>query len=413
MSLINIIENFENNVKVDNIDLTDDYQLELLDTLSKQIYSDSKDSDEIRSLETTLINNQAKYGLLTHTAVKIAKSKKLLSEIHEPVHLTIVFSIYKEGEKLLKKPESEKGEDSLMKKIHQINNLTDNLNHVTWDMIVVDAGCPEKSGNIALDILNKNYKGNNIKVIIYNDYNNLPNDFHSNIHFRKSSAVDFGMRLSIQNEKKNQIVIYMDSDLFIHAGQCGLLVEPIINKEFIASIGSGRESDSIIVKTTKKNIQEKLFIYFTKRVLKRLNYVTDIRYRFQAYSADFLKKIFNNPAEDPQAFDIEILLKAELLKRKSIINIAISSLKIDNKPEDDTYPYLVQLKSIVRMYHAYLSPNAIAHKFAYFIKSLTNEQWNVLSNNVPEGIQIKPAVHFDIYDEYTVEDFQKILEKYH
>jgi predicted ester cyclase len=63
------------------------------------------------------------------------------------------------------------------------------------------------------------------------------------------------------------------------------------------------------------------------------------------------------------------------------------------------------------MYHKFLTPNAISHKYAFFIKSLSQQDWEILSNNVPEGIQIKPAVHFDIYDEYAVEDFKTILEK--
>lgn len=412
MSLIKIIEKFETDHKVENVDLINEDQLKLIESLSEKLFTQSINSNDIHNTEIAVVNAQGKFGLLTHTAIKVAKSKKLLSEIQKPIHLSIIMSLYKSGQRISGSIESETGENALIKKINQIKHLVKGLQNITWDMICVDNGCPQNSGKIAVEILKKEQIGSNVLVIF--DKSKIVNDDDdfSNSHIRKLAALEFGMKHALKTERENHVIIYADTALIIHLGQCGLLVNPIINHEYNATIGSGREPDSIIIKTHKRNVQEKLFIYFRKRLLKRLNYITDIRYGFQAYSADFLRKVFVKQIENLHAFDFELLLMADLIKRKSIQNVAISRIRpLNDSSKLDEYPYLLQLKSFVKMYHKYLSPNAASHKYAYFIKSLTDQDWIILSENVPEGIQIKPAVHFDIYDEYSIEDFKKILEK--
>ena len=218
------------------------------------------------------------------------------------------------------------------------------------------------------------------------------------------------MWYAAQKKYENHIIIYTDADLSTHLGQCGLLVCDIINNNALAAIASRREPESIVVKSTVRNLRGKLFIYIWKRMLRRLNYVVDSQCGFKAFRADIVKSIILNNQEVKFSFDLELILKTDLLERRSVKKIPIAWIDSDDaSTTTGLQPYLTMLKSIAKLYHKYLPANAEAHRFAFFIKTLTEDQFDVLVNNVPEGIQIKSAVHYDIYDEIKVADFEEIL----
>ncbi len=53
----------------------------------------------------------------------------------------------------------------------------------------------------------------------------------------------------------------------------------------------------------------------------------------------------------------------------------------------------------------------LSHKVSGLCEE-TEEQWKILVEHVPEGIQIKSPVHYDIYSETKVEEFRNIVQKY-
>ena len=416
MDLIDLIKQNDIEEKNGIPDLTDESNLNKTDEFAELLYSKSSSSDELIALEKLMVKTKNAYSLIAHSGVKVAKSKKLLSEIDQKICVTVIFAVYKEHIRILKKSEHEYGEDFLMRKISQLQNLFGDFKHITWDMLIVDDGCPENSGAVAEKILKEQYSGNNIKVLYLQDAVDQGLEvvklLKTTDDSRKGGAVEYGMWYAAQQKKKNHIIIYTDADLSTNLGQCGLLINSIIKNKMNVATASRREPESVVLKEGARDIRGKLFIYFWKRMLKRMNYIVDTQCGFKAFRAEIVNKIILNNQEKKFAFDIELLLKTDILKRASIEKVptAWTDCK-EASTTTDLHPYLDMLKSIAKMYHKYLPAGAVSHKFAFFIKALTKEQWDILVENVPEGIRIKSAVHYDIFSEVTVEDFEEILNK--
>jgi len=416
MKFSELIKTFENKNHSIEIDLTDKSQSSEIEMLANQLYSMSDSVEDLRNVEKETIKYKKNYSLLLHTAIKIAVSKKILFELKQPVHFTIVFAVYKENNRILPKEEHPNGEDFLIRKINQLENLTNDFPSVTWEMLVVDDGCPENSGKIAENILEKRYSGNNVEVLYLQDAidNNLKvaEGLKTTDDSRKGGAIEYGMWYASEKEIDNHIIIYTDADLSTHLGQIGLLVEPIVKDGKCTAIASRREDASVVIKKDSRNNRGKLFIYLWKRMIRRLNYITDTQCGFKAFKAETVKKIILNNFEKKFAFDIELLIKTDKFKRESIAKVPIAW--IDSEAEStttDLQPYVEMLKSIADMYFKYLPANSFSHSFAFFVKSLDQKKWEILVNHVPEGIIIKSAVHYDKYDEIKVPVFQKILDK--
>lgn len=416
MYLKEIIKQFENTERILALNLTNTEHLEKVQKLSNTIFEESKNLDEIIALEEEMVNNKDDYSLITHSAVKIAKSKQILSETQEKIHITILFAVYKEHNRILTKEEHPHGEDFLIRKIQQMNELTSSFNHITWDMLVIDDGCPEGSGKIAKKILKERYSGNNVEVLFLQDAINkkldVIKDLKTTDESLKGGSIEYGMWYAANKNIKNNIIIYTDADLSTHLGQCGLLINPIINNKKNVAIASRREQASVVKKEGTRNLRGKLFIYLWKRMITRLNYIVDTQCGFKAFKSEIVKKIILNNVEKKFAFDIELLLKTDIIERRSIEKVPIAWIdSTEASTTTDLQPYLDMLKAVAKMYHKYLPAHAESHLFAFFIKSLTNKQWDILVNHVPEGIQIKSAIHYDVYTEITAEDFENILKK--
>ncbi|MCF6184331.1 MAG: hypothetical protein L3J56_06840 [Bacteroidales bacterium] len=416
MDFSDIIKAFEEKHQSTEIDLTDEFQSSEIEQLAEELFLTAASSEELKNLEKETAKKKKTHSILVYSAIKIALSKKNLSEINKIVHFTIVFAVYKENIRILTKKEHPNGEDFLIRKIKQLENLVGKFPNISWDMLVVDDGCPENSGKIAEKVLKERYSENNVKVLYLQDAidNNLKiaKGLTSADDSRKGGAVEYGMWYAAERNIKNHIIIYTDADLSTHLGQIGLLAEPLINEGKFAAVASRREDLSVVIKKGTRDKRGKLFIYLWKRMIRRLNYITDTQCGFKAFRADVVKKIILNNFEKKFAFDIELLIKTDMLERESIAKVAI--VWIDSEAElttTDLQPYIEMLKAIADMYFKYLSANAFSHSFAFFVKSLNKEKWDILVNHVPEGILIKSAIHYDKYDEIKVPVFQKIIEK--
>ncbi len=416
MNLAEIIKSFEQKNQSQKLDLTDELQNEKVEELANRLFLKANSLEELRKIEKETIKLRNKYSFSTHLAVKISLSKKILSELKQGFHFTIVFAVYKEHNRILTKQEHPNGEDFLIRKIKQLENLTKDFPDITWDMLVVDDGCPENSGKIAEKILKERYSGNNVKVLYLQDAIDkklkVVEGLKTTDDSRKGGAIEYGMWYAAEKNIKNHIIIYTDADLSTHLGQIGLLAEPIIKDGKYAAIASRREDASVVLKPGTRNNRGKLFIYLWKRMIRRLNYITDTQCGFKAFRAEIVNKIILHNFEKKFAFDIELLIKTDKFKRESIAKVPI--VWIDSEAEStttDLQPYVDMLHSIADMYFKYLPANSFSHSFAFFVKSLDQKKWEILVNHIPEGILIKSAIHYDKYDEIKVSVFQNILEK--
>lgn len=370
---------------------------------------------DLTALETELIADKENVPLSVHLAVKLAKSKRLIAAVNDDVHLSIVFAVYKEHERIRKRSEQNPfGENFLLRKIEQLHWLFDEYPNFSWDMIVVDDGCPDGSGKIAQEILAENGVSDDVRVLFLAEAiaQNLPviRPMQATDESRKGGSVEYGMWTAARQTHPNHIILFTDADLSTHLGQTGLLVDGILNQGKEAAIGSRRETNSIVVKAGTRNTRGKLFIYLWKRVIAPLDYIVDTQCGFKAFRAETVRAIVDDMLEKQFAFDIELLLKTELRHPHSIAKVGIGWIDSEAlSTTTDLQPYLSMLQSMVKMYRKYLPPEPEADTFAAFIESLDEEAWHKLVAQVPEAIAGREPLEFATFNEVSAADLQAIL----
>ena len=395
------------------LDLTVEEHLQRAALAADRLQEAYPSVSQLAELEAGLAREKDAHPLMLHLAVKLAKSRQILSEIDRTVHVSVVFAVYKENIRILTKEENPLGENFLMRKIGQLNWLMGAFPNFSWEMYVVDDGCPDGSGRIAQQILAEKYDGDNVHVLFLQDAidQNLPvvRPLTHTDDSRKGGSIEYGLWVAAQKDVPNHIILFTDADLSTHLGQTGLLVGPIMAGAD-AAIGSRREPESIVVKTGTRNLRGKLFIYLWKRVITNLNDIVDTQAGFKAFRADVTRDIVTDMLEKQFAFDIELLVKTQLRRPDSIVKVPIAWIDSDAlSTTTDLQPYLGMLKSMVAMYRRYLPSNPASSAFADFITSLSKEEWDELVAHVPEPIASREPYTFSAFDGVTVADFESIL----
>ncbi len=406
------IENLKTNLPK-TLDLTNELDLEKSKEIANNIFN-KYTIDEINGLEIKLSENKDANPLMLHLAIKLAKSKKIISQLTDKIHVSVVFAVYKEHNRMKTKKEHEHGENFIILKISQLNWLFGDYNNFSWNMVIVDDGCPENSGKIAQEILNKKYKSKNVEVLFLEEaikkQIQVTQPLSNTNQSRKGGSIEYGMWHVAQEKHDNHIIVFTDADLSTHLGQTGLLVDGIISENKRSAIGSRRENLSIVIKKGVRNNRGKLFIYLWKRMLPNLNYIIDTQCGFKAFKTETVKEIINETIEKQFAFDIELLLKTELIQNKSISKIPIAWIDSEAaSTTTDLQPYLSMLKSMVLMYKKYLQKNEEANSFANFIDSLDENKWNKLVDNIPQDITSREPAEFDKFNDVKVADLQAII----
>ncbi len=396
------------------VDLTnEEHSGEIIETVESLLENYS--ISEIEEIEDQLISKNDDSLVFLLLSLKIAKSKLLVSKITEPLLISVVFAVYKEHNRILKKHEHPHGEDFLLRKVKQLQWLFENQPLITWELIIVDDGCPEGSGKIAQNIIDKNKLNDKARVLFLADAieqgHPVTITMNSTNDSQKGGSIVYGMWDAVQQKKvKDQIVIYTDADLSTHLGQVMLLVDPLLNQKKLAAIGSRRETHSVVIKKGVRNNRGKLFIYLWKRLIPNLGDIVDTQCGFKAFKAEIIPNIIEDLIEKKFAFDIELLLKTELHRKGSIIKIPIAWIDSEEaSTTTDLQPYLPMLKSIAMMNRRYFLKEGQPNEFASFIDSLTQEGFDKLLDNIPPNIINRNPDEFTEYDQVRVEDFLRIL----
>jgi hypothetical protein len=366
-------------------------------------------SAELARLEQTLLEHRHEIPLLLHLAAKLARSKRIASSLLHPVHVTVVFSMYREHERIRTLDEHPHGEDFLRRKIGQLDWLASGCPFFGWDMIAVDDGCPEGSGQIAESILEKHAPGAPAAVLYLTDAiaRGLPvtADLSSADESQKGGGIQYGMWHAVQTVRPGHIVLFTDADLSTHLGQAGLLVDEIVAGGRLAAIGSRREPQSVAVKQGSRNTRGKLFIYLWKRLISPINYIVDTQCGFKAFRDDVVRRVVEDLIEKRFAFDIELLLRVELISPGSIAKVPVAWIDSDAASTTTALqPYLPMLQSVVRFYRRYLPATAGADQFADFIEQLDADSWDRLASRIPPEIADADPSTFAVFDGVSVVD---------
>ncbi len=393
------------------VDLTNNRHSELIVETVELILKKGLSIPEIEQIEKELMTSNEAFLIFLLLSLKIAKSKLLVSKITAPLHVSVVFAVYKEHNRILKNSEHPHGEDFLLKKVRQLQWLCKNQPQITWDLTIVDDGCPEGSGRIAQNIIDKNQLNDKVRVLFLRnaieEEHSVAQSMNSTKDSQKGGSIVYGMWNAVQKKKaKNHMVIYTDADLSTHLGQLMLLVDPILNQNKLVAIASRREPDSVVVKKGVRNNRGKLFIYLWKRMIPNLGDIVDTQCGFKAFKAEIIPHIIEDLIEKKFAFDIELLLKAVLYKKDAITKIPIAWIDSEEaSTTTDLQPYLPMLKSIARMNKRYFLEEGQSNEFASFITSLNEEDFEKILDDIPQNIISRNPDEFTEYDGVSVADF--------
>jgi hypothetical protein len=378
-----------------NVDLTDTNHLARVGRLADEITDKAPD---LMELEEAWTANKQEIPLMAHLAVKLARSRALLCEIEGPVHLSVIFAVYKEHTRILTRAEHPHGEDFLREKIQQLRWLCDGKADATWDLTVVDDGCPENCGRIAETILSEDSEAAG-RVLFLADACGAdhpavrplasPNDS------RKGGSILYGMWEAAAEPDPRRVVIFTDADLSTHLGQVGLLAHAILADGADAAIGSRREPTSVAIKKGTRNVRGKLFIYLWKRLFPPLNAIVDTQCGFKAFRANIVREICADTLEKQFAFDIELLLRTELRRADAIRKVPVAWIDSEAaSTTTDLQPYLPMLRTMVAMYRRYLPADEATEPFCTLIESLDQAAWDRLVERVPDEIATREPYEF-------------------
>jgi hypothetical protein len=229
----------------DEIDLTDERQEVLVREFAGEMLDRFADEDELVRFDERLAGQRPGVPVLVRLAAKLARSRQLVAELGGGFHVSVVFALYKEHHRLRTRSEHEHGEDLLLRKIDQIEWLLADVPDSSWDMVVVDDGCPEESGRIAERILESEYGGDDVQVLFLERGiaagHPATRGLHSAEDSQKGGSIEYGIAVATEQSRPRHVVAFTDADLSTHLGQLGLLAHPILAGGWDAAIGSRRE----------------------------------------------------------------------------------------------------------------------------------------------------------------------------
>ncbi len=394
------------------LDLTDPVHLNRTHEVADALLATGAEEVHLRNLEAELIAGPGETPLLLHLAAKMAVSRRIVLDLTEPAHLSVVFAVYKEHQRILPPDQMAGGEDFLVRKAAQLEWLFAGRDDLTWDMIVVDDGCPEGSGQIARDIARRHPQADRIQVLFLEEAiaadHPVTRPLTTADDSRKGGSVALGMWTAAETVRDNHIICFTDADLSTHLGQTGLLMGEILNGGCDAAIGSRREPLSVVIKQGVRNTRGKLFIYLWKRIIGILPDVVDTQCGFKAFGAHTVRAIVPDLLEKKFAFDIELLIKTRLRRGDSLTRVPIAWIDSEAlSTTTDIQPYLPMLQAMVGMYRAYLPTEKKAEEFAAFIESLDESAWNRLVDNIPDAITSREPAEFGGFSEVTADELRQ------
>lgn len=313
----------------------------------------------------------------------IEKSKNIINKISVNIHISICIPIYDEINRFKTQNEHPNGEDFLNVKLKQCEELFEENKKITFNLLLIDDGCPNKTGKF----IERYIKDNNIEksnVIYLEDC--IKNGIFRNINnvndSRKGAAIYYGFYYSIHKLpkiKKKHIIIYTDADISTDLRQCGLLIEKIL-EGYSSCIACRHLPESITIKKGSRSVRAKIHSYFWKKLFEEINYLSDTQTSFKAFDSKIIPNLLDNINEFKFSFDIEILLKCNKLSKISQIPIYWKDSPNESKTNKLEY-YLEILQSMSKLYKIYIKDKTgEKDKISLYLENMSIEEYKKILN---------------------------------
>jgi len=411
------------------LDLTNSSADAILETEAKNIMAMLPTLEALYLADATLRSRCDKVSITVLLAIKMAISKRLMQSLGgKAVHMSWVVAVYGEQNRILTKQQHDNGEDFVRRKVRQMKWLQDGISSFTWDLLFVDDGCPNNSG----ELIKKLIIEENLKELYGVDVIFLQDGIDQNLSIlhgmkstkdsRKGGAVHYGLWYAGEHCKpKNpdalHIVGYTDADLSSSLAQTGLLLAPIVKVEgTILTLATRYEDGGLECSDKKAELLEVAvdnpagiaFRHFIrKNVLPPLAHIFDTQCGFKCMRGDKLAEILPKVTDKGASFDMELLVVTGLLfpGKQSLVRcpvVWVASAAESNFWQSAASEYETHYKmnkaiiALSQKQSALFSEQQLSHSQPYveFFGGLTPEQFERMC----EAIKAKLQKNFDRFE---------------
>ncbi|SDG78624.1 hypothetical protein [Pseudonocardia oroxyli] len=320
----------------------------------------------------------------------VADSRRRLAALTGPVHLTVVWAMYGETGRMATRAQHPHGEDFVRVKVRQLDWLTAGLPEVTWSILAVDDGCPDRPSSaeaMAAIAAAEGYPTEGHRAVsvlrladvleagpsISPAFDTLTSTDQS----RKGGSILAGLAVAVAAGA--DVVCYTDADLSANLAMLGSLVAPVVAGEgVVAALGQRYGmAGAVLAKADGPSVEphstgdkpDKLIVLFRHVVramlVPDLAHVLDTQAGFKAFDAAALRPVLSRVTAFHETFDVELLiLLAQAFGPASLVVEPIvftEDLAATNFPSvDPGARHLAMVEQVVQLYDRLVAPVAPA-----------------------------------------------------
>jgi hypothetical protein len=327
-------------------------------------------------------------------AIAAARSRRRLSGLTGPVHLTVVWAMYGETGRMVPRSAHPHGEDFVRTKVRQLDWLTGGLPGVTWSIIACDDGCPDRpaSADLMTDIAvaegypREGHRSVTVLRLAELIGGGIPispafDRLTSTEQSRKGGSILAALATAVRtgparaNGAGRHVVCYTDADLSANLAQLGSLAAPVVAGDKIAgALGQRYGIEGAVLVRADGPVTEPhstggkpdkvivLFRHFVRALLiPSLAQVPDTQAGFKAFDAAALSPAIGQMTSFNETFDVELLI--HLAQRYGPQALAVEPIVFTedfaatNFPSVEPGPrHLAMIHQIVDLYDRLVAP---------------------------------------------------------
>ncbi|MEF2074732.1 hypothetical protein [Consotaella aegiceratis] len=297
---------------------------------------------------------------------RFAESKKLTQTITKELTVGVVFGMWGESNRLRpKSPDNPKGEDCLRAKVECLNWLLGET-PIKWHIYAVDDGCPNKSGQVARDVISDNPFANQVSIAYLAD--KLPSEqtplkfIESIADSVKGGAIVLGGMMALADKCSH--VCFTDCDNSVLLGQLGSLLYPACANDKRAVFGDRWLPESEFQRDPRRAVYipgVRILLHLKMLLLDPKDWFGDVPSPFKLFEANLLEIVLNDMRRFDFAFDYDMTFS---IFKKGIAPLSVPYLFLDSYDDSawHTFGSAAVWLQILHGYIASLRLHRIPHR---------------------------------------------------